>query len=115
VIAREEVAQAFKPGSHGSTFGGNALACTCAKVVIEKVLKLLDGLHLGGKPAKDRTYQRKAHREFSQALGCGKGSGFPKRQEEGGVLPRGGNSLFLCGFGAEVLRFYKELKVRWKQ
>jgi acetylornithine aminotransferase (EC 2.6.1.11) len=26
VIAREEVAKAFKPGSHGSTFGGNALA-----------------------------------------------------------------------------------------
>jgi acetylornithine aminotransferase/acetylornithine/N-succinyldiaminopimelate aminotransferase len=54
VIAREEVAQAFKPGSHGSTFGGNALACACAKVVIEKVLKLLDHVEEVGNYFKER-------------------------------------------------------------
>ncbi|MGB9873604.1 MAG: aspartate aminotransferase family protein [Hydrogenobacter sp.] len=42
VLAREEVAQAFSVGSHGSTFGGNPLACACAKVVINKVSQLLD-------------------------------------------------------------------------
>jgi 2-C-methyl-D-erythritol 2,4-cyclodiphosphate synthase len=69
----------------------------------------------GGRPAKDRTHQRKAHRKLSQAFGCGKGSGFPKGQKKGGVLPRGGHSLFLCGLGADVLRFYKEVEVRWRQ
>jgi len=54
VIAREEVAKAFKPGSHGSTFGGNALACACAKVVIEKVLKLLDHVEEVGNYFKER-------------------------------------------------------------
>jgi acetylornithine aminotransferase (EC 2.6.1.11) len=54
VIAREEVAQAFKPGSHGSTFGGNALACACAKVIIEKVLKLLDHVEEVGNYFKER-------------------------------------------------------------
>jgi acetylornithine aminotransferase/acetylornithine/N-succinyldiaminopimelate aminotransferase len=54
VIAREEVAKAFKPGSHGSTFGGNALACACAKVVIEKVLKLLDHVEEVGNYFKQR-------------------------------------------------------------
>jgi acetylornithine/N-succinyldiaminopimelate aminotransferase len=54
VIAKEEVAQAFKPGSHGSTFGGNALACACAKVVIEKVLKLLDHVEEVGNYFKQR-------------------------------------------------------------
>ncbi|HSQ03342.1 MAG TPA: aspartate aminotransferase family protein, partial [Burkholderiales bacterium] len=29
-LARGEAAQLFKPGSHGSTFGGNPLACTAA-------------------------------------------------------------------------------------
>ncbi|MCX8059971.1 MAG: aminotransferase class III-fold pyridoxal phosphate-dependent enzyme, partial [Aquificaceae bacterium] len=41
LLAREEVAQAFKPGTHGSTFGGNPLACTAASVVVREVKKLL--------------------------------------------------------------------------
>jgi len=35
VVAREEIAAAFGPGSHGSTFGGNPVCCAAAKVVIE--------------------------------------------------------------------------------
>lgn len=37
VVAREEVASAFGPGSHGSTFGGNPVCCAAAKVVLETV------------------------------------------------------------------------------
>jgi len=54
VLAKEEIAQAFKPGSHGSTFGGNPLACACAKVVIEKVSKLLDHVEQVGQYFKER-------------------------------------------------------------
>jgi len=35
VLAKEEVAQAFTPGSHGTTFGGNALACAVSTTVLE--------------------------------------------------------------------------------
>ncbi|MBI5575137.1 MAG: aspartate aminotransferase family protein [Deltaproteobacteria bacterium] len=35
VVAREEVAAAFGPGAHGSTFGGNPVCCAAAKVVLE--------------------------------------------------------------------------------
>ncbi|WP_197284216.1 acetylornithine transaminase [Bacillus sp. CHD6a] len=40
MLAKEEVAAAFKPGMHGSTFGGNPLACTAGfetlKIVSEE-------------------------------------------------------------------------------
>ena len=38
VIAKEEIAKAFTPGTHGSTFGGNFLSTSAAKVVLKNVL-----------------------------------------------------------------------------
>ena len=38
VVAREDVAAAFGPGTHGSTFGGNPVCCAASKVVLESVL-----------------------------------------------------------------------------
>jgi acetylornithine/N-succinyldiaminopimelate aminotransferase len=35
VAARAQVADAFEPGDHGSTFGGNALACAVGRAVLE--------------------------------------------------------------------------------
>ncbi len=39
MLATERVAQAFTPGSHGSTFGGNPLACTAALASLETILE----------------------------------------------------------------------------
>ncbi|MCL6625372.1 aspartate aminotransferase family protein [Alicyclobacillus shizuokensis] len=39
VLARREVAAAFTPGSHGSTFGGNPLAMAAANAVLDRVLE----------------------------------------------------------------------------
>ncbi len=38
-LATDDVAQAFGPGSHGSTFGGNPLACTGALVTLNALLE----------------------------------------------------------------------------
>ncbi len=38
-LARGEASQAFHPGSHGSTFGGNPLACAAALAVIQTIQK----------------------------------------------------------------------------
>jgi acetylornithine/N-succinyldiaminopimelate aminotransferase len=38
-LARGAAAQVFKPGSHGSTFGGNPLACRAALAVIDELEK----------------------------------------------------------------------------
>ena len=40
-LAKEEVAKVFTPGSHGSTFGGNPLACVSAYVTLSIVEDLL--------------------------------------------------------------------------
>jgi acetylornithine/N-succinyldiaminopimelate aminotransferase len=39
MLAREDVAQSFKPGSHASTFGGNPLACNAGLAVVKTLLK----------------------------------------------------------------------------
>ena len=56
VLARDEVAQVLGPGTHGSTFGGNALACAAALATLRvmtrddlpsKALKMGDILRRG--------------------------------------------------------------------
>lgn len=39
VCAREQIAFAFEPGDHGSTFGGNPLACTAGLAVMKTMLE----------------------------------------------------------------------------
>lgn len=39
IIAKEEIAKSFTPGTHGSTFGGNFLAMVASKVVLEEITK----------------------------------------------------------------------------
>ncbi|HYY79840.1 MAG TPA: acetylornithine transaminase [Actinomycetes bacterium] len=42
-IARAEVADAMRPGDHGTTFGGNPVACAAALATLDVVEPLLDG------------------------------------------------------------------------
>ncbi len=39
LLAKEEVAKAFEPGDHGSTFGGNPLACAVGYAVLTTILE----------------------------------------------------------------------------
>jgi acetylornithine/succinyldiaminopimelate/putrescine aminotransferase len=38
MVAAEEVASSFGPGTHGSTFGGNPVCCAASRVVFETLL-----------------------------------------------------------------------------
>ena len=62
-LAVDEVAQAFGPGAHGSTFGGNPLACAAALAtcnalledgLLERIRAAGDYLHKGLKALQDR-------------------------------------------------------------
>jgi len=37
LLAREDIAQAFQPGSHASTFGGNPLSCAAGLAVFDRI------------------------------------------------------------------------------
>jgi acetylornithine/N-succinyldiaminopimelate aminotransferase len=39
MLARPEIMDAFEPGDHASTFGGNHLACAAAKAAVEAILE----------------------------------------------------------------------------
>ena len=74
-IVTEEVAQAFKPGDHGTTFGGNPLACAAANVVLDTVPdeKFLAHVEEVGKYFKNRLIdlQKKYPEQISEIRGEG--------------------------------------------
>ena len=56
MLAVQSKADAFQPGDHASTFGGNPLACTAGKVVLNKLLEkgVLENVQKQGKYLKDK-------------------------------------------------------------
>lgn len=54
IVAKDPAAQAFEPGDHGSTFGGNPLACSAGLAVMETVLEegFLSGVEYKGQVFK---------------------------------------------------------------
>jgi acetylornithine/N-succinyldiaminopimelate aminotransferase len=56
MIAKEEVAAAFVPGKHASTFGGNCIACAAGIAVVEAIEEdhLLDNANRMGEYAKQK-------------------------------------------------------------
>lgn len=59
MLAREEIAAAFKPGDHASTFGGNPVACNAACAVLQV---LLETGFLEEVQTKGRTWEKELHR-----------------------------------------------------
>ena len=60
-LARGRVAEALKPGSHGSTFGGNPLACAAA-------LAVLDTMHKEGLVARAREKGDRLRDQLGESL-----------------------------------------------
>ena len=65
-LARGEVAETFRPGDHGTTFGGNPLACAAANVVVGKLQEtdLLDRVTHTGEYLADALASKLARHKF---------------------------------------------------
>jgi acetylornithine/N-succinyldiaminopimelate aminotransferase len=114
VLAREDVAQHLRPGSHGTTFGGNPLACAAGNAVLDVVLA--PGFLVG--VARTAEYLRaglgKLMREHpgiiteirGQGLLIGLRCGVPNTELQAACLAEG---LLTVGAGDNVLRLVPPL------
>lgn len=111
-LAREEVAQAFAPGAHGTTFGGNPFACRVA-------LAVLDAMEREQLPQRAEAMGRRLRAGLAQLAGVAevRGLGLMVGVELAGVrapkvlkacLERG---LLVNAVGESVLRLLPPLVV----
>jgi predicted acetylornithine/succinylornithine family transaminase len=116
MLAREEIARGFEPGTHASTFGGNALACAAALAVLdvfeqEAVLEncRAAGEYLGR--SLDRLARKHAGR-IKEARGMGLLRGLVLDEEAAPLVGRcRERGLLLSAAGGSVLRFAPPLVV----
>jgi len=116
VLAKEEFARALKPGTHGTTFGGNPLACAAGNAVLDVVLApgFLEDVQRKGN--KLRGELDRLAREFPQVYEDARGMGLLQGLKC--VLPQGevqaaciAEGLMAITAGENVLRLAPPLVV----
>lgn len=116
-LAREEVAQYMKPGTHGSTFGGNFLVCAAA-------LATLDVMQADGflQMVREKSeYTRKLLKEAFEPKGCsitgiGLMCGIRFPFDPKSFVPAAlQQKLLLVGAGLSTVRFYPPLTASYEE
>ena len=116
VLAKEQFAKALKPGTHGTTFGGNPLACAAGNAVLDVVLApgFLEDVERKGH--KLRGEMDKIVREFPTVFEDARGMGLLQGMKC--VLPQGevqaacvAEGLLAITAGDNVLRLAPPLVV----
>ena len=116
VLAKEQYAKALKPGTHGTTFGGNPLACAAGNAVMDVIMApgFLEGVQRKGN--KLRSEMDKIVREFPQVFEDARGMGLLQGMKC--VLPQGevqaacvAEGLMAITAGDNVLRLAPPLVV----
>ena len=112
-LATDSVAQAFTPGSHASTFGGNPLACAAGLAVCRALLEghVLDhARQMGAYLAKGLAACKERHRVVREVRGLGLLQGIDLDMDGKAVvsecLARG---ILINATGEHVLRFVPPL------
>jgi len=115
MLANARVAASFGPGTHGSTFGGNPLACTAALTVLDVIQSdhLLDNVRLRGEQLQQGLQDLAMH--FSvirQVRGMGLLIGAELNAEAAPLIATArAQGLLILTAGPNVLRFLPPLNV----
>ena len=116
VLAKEQFAKALKPGTHGTTFGGNPLACAAGNAVLDIILApgFLEGVERKGR--RLRAELDEIAREYPQVYEDARGMGLLQGLKC--VLPQGevqaaciAEGLMAITAGENVLRLAPPLVV----
>jgi len=114
-LAKDEVAQAFKPGDHGSTFGGNPLACQAAYTTLNIILNqgVLDNVKEVGTYFYNRLLDLKDKYDFIKELrGMGLILGLELEMEAKEIVTKViENGILVLTAGKNVLRFLPPLVI----
>lgn len=108
VLAVDEIAESFTPGSHGSTFGGNPLACSVASVVVDEVKKILPHVEEVGRYFKEKLISLNKGKVKGRGLMLGLETGMECKEI---VLKALENGLVINCTADKVLRFLPPLIV----
>ncbi len=117
LCAKEQVAAAFEPGDHGSTFGGNPLACSAGLAVMNAIEKdgLIENAELMGKYMKEKLDELKPkHSLINGTRGMGLMVGIQLSADKAIAIK---NALFEKGMlvgsvGASVIRVLPPLIIK---
>lgn len=117
--ATEEVAAAFEPGDHGTTYGGNPFVTNAASVVFDRFaeLNLLENVkEVGSYLAEKLEEFAKKHSDIiveHRGLGLMQGLEF-KAPVKDIILKAMDNNLILIAAGANIIRFIPPLVIEKK-
>ncbi len=115
MLAKGSVAAAFTPGSHGTTFGGNPLACAAALAVLDTVERehlVANARNQGERLLAGLTEIAAGHPQVRAVRGLGLIAGLELSGEAAPVVSACRDAgLLLLSAGPKVLRFLPPLNV----
>ena len=118
IATTEEIAKALVPGDHGTTFGGNPLACTA----VYKTAEIFEREDIAGHAEEMGEYLGEALKELAsrheiilEARGLGLMQGLELKEAAGPYIQKAlDEGLILMGAGANVIRFVPPLVIEKK-
>ena len=113
MMAKDSAAEAFKPGDHASTFGGNSLATSAGTVVMDELFNggVLENVKKQGALLTNKLLEFKdKYSIISDVRGIGLMQGIELSIPAGPVVADAiENGLLLVGAGGNVIRFVPAL------
>ena len=118
IATTSEIAKALVPGDHGTTFGGNPLACTA----VYKTAEIFEREDIAGHAEEMGEYLGEALKELAsrheiilEARGLGLMQGLELKEAAGPYIQKAlDEGLILMGAGANVIRFVPPLVIEKK-